>query len=203
MNIFLDTETSAFWKFKLDPTDDSQPYPVQVAWVAEDDNGRTVSTYSAILAQDQWCGTSAFNKKPRVPMTAEVVGVHGITDEMVDLYGQPPDLVLNLLWQLMAKADKLIGHNIEFDVGVLRRWHKAQHLPDPKIPETYCTMYKSTAICKIPAANGGGWKRPKLGEAYHHFMGKPLVGAHDALVDVYACRQVYRGIQRHIAGAQS
>ena len=38
-------------------------------------------------------------------------------------------------------------------------------------------------------------KSANLGEAYRHFTGKELVGAHNAQVDVQACMDVYFAIQ--------
>ena len=47
------------------------------------------------------------------------------------------------------------------------------------------------------AARRKGPKSPNLGEAYKHFTGQDLVGAHDALVDIMACKTVYYGIKNH------
>jgi DNA polymerase-3 subunit epsilon len=43
----------------------------------------------------------------------------------------------------------------------------------------------------MKAAGRKGPKSPKLSEAYRHFLGEDLIGAHDALVDVRACRRIY------------
>lgn len=45
-------------------------------------------------------------------------------------------------------------------------------------------------ICKLPGQYGD-WKWPKLTEAYQHAFGKTFDGAHDALADVRACKDVY------------
>jgi hypothetical protein len=50
-------------------------------------------------------------------------------------------------------------------------------------------MLSSTGICKIPKKQGYKW--PKLSEAYQHFFGEELKDAHDALVDVMACKRIY------------
>jgi hypothetical protein len=39
------------------------------------------------------------------------------------------------------------------------------------------------------------YKSPNLGEAYEHFTGRPLEGAHNAMVDVKACMAVYFAIK--------
>jgi DNA polymerase-3 subunit epsilon len=53
-------------------------------------------------------------------------------------------------------------------------------------------MQATTNICKLPSANGrAGYKWPKLTDAYMHFFGEELDGAHDALVDVRGCQRVH------------
>jgi DNA polymerase III subunit epsilon len=37
--------------------------------------------------------------------------------------------------------------------------------------------------------------KPNLGEAYRHFTGTDLAGAHDAAVDVAACKAVYLALR--------
>ena len=61
----------------------------------------------------------------------------------------------------------------------------------------FCTMSASSAIMKLPptekmiSAGFNKPKPPKLSDAYEHFFGKNLEGAHNALVDVRACKEVY------------
>jgi hypothetical protein len=56
-------------------------------------------------------------------------------------------------------------------------------------------MVASTDLCRIPKASGrGGWKLPKLSEAYTHFTGEELVDAHNAWEDLTAVQSVYWGI---------
>jgi DNA polymerase-3 subunit epsilon len=43
----------------------------------------------------------------------------------------------------------------------------------------------------MAAAGMGGFKDPKLSEAYQFMFGEELVGAHDAFVDTEACARVY------------
>ena len=195
MRMFFDTETTDYWSFDKKPTDDSQPLLAQIAWVLEDDAGRTVSANSAILAQDHWpnlIGSSQY--RPRIRMTDRVIACHGITDAMVDKYGQPAILVMQQFLRDLSRCTEVVGHNVEFDVGVVNRTLVALMLPPIVWPATYCTKIHSTKIVGIRSANGG-FKWPNLGEAYYFFTGSKLNGAHDALVDVYGCRKVFRGIK--------
>ena len=73
-------------------------------------------------------------------------------------------------------------------------------------PPAYCTMRASQDLSKLAptaamAASGRLWnKPPKLGEAYQHFFGEDLSGAHDALVDVVACKRIYLELERRAEG---
>jgi DNA polymerase III epsilon subunit-like protein len=51
-------------------------------------------------------------------------------------------------------------------------------------------MQHTTNVLKIPGRYGD-FKWPKLEEAYKHYYGEIFSGAHDALVDVRACRDVF------------
>jgi DNA polymerase-3 subunit epsilon len=63
-----------------------------------------------------------------------------------------------------------------------------------------CTQALSTPILKLPptakmiAAGRRHYKSANLGEAYRHFTGQELAGAHQAMVDVQACMAVYFAI---------
>jgi hypothetical protein len=46
-------------------------------------------------------------------------------------------------------------------------------------------------ICKLPSKYPGEYKWPRLIEAYRHAFGKDFTGAHDALADVRACKEIY------------
>jgi DNA polymerase-3 subunit epsilon len=169
--------------------------PLQVAAVLETEQGRVVSALSALLSQSEWPASGDIHRTaPRTRIEQRATDVHGITEHMVDLYGQSPQMVLHHLRRMLAAAEELVGHNIEFDVGVLRRLCRALREPEIAIPKTFCTKRQSAKIVGI-RRHDGSTKWPKLGEAYAHFARQPLSGAHDALVDVYACRKVYRSLQ--------
>ncbi|MFP6639371.1 MAG: 3'-5' exonuclease, partial [Myxococcota bacterium] len=51
----------------------------------------------------------------------------------------------------------------------------------------------SSDLLRLPGREGQ-FKWPTLAEAYEHFSGQPLQGAHDALVDSEACLTVFRGL---------
>ncbi len=197
MRIYWDTETTDYWDFKKPPTDPEQPMLAQIAAILEDESGRTVAAMSALLRQDMWpCDDDIQRRRPLVRITPRVTEVHGITNEQCARYGQDPQLVLNQFRLMMERAEEHVGHNIEFDMGVLRNFCRVMHVPEVVLPKKYCTMMSPEAR----ATFGERWQ--KLGNSYYHFSGRPLNGAHDALVDVYGCRTVYRGLTRDRAESQ-
>ena len=57
-------------------------------------------------------------------------------------------------------------------------------------------MEATTDICKIPPPRGSGYKWPKLEEAYRILVDPVgFEGAHDAMVDVEACRKVFYALK--------
>lgn len=184
MNLFLDTETTDFWNFGAEFDDASQPPPCQVAFILETSEKRAVATVSLLIDWgEKW------------PITPRAQKCHNITQEMVDTFGVEPLVAWELIKKFYGQAERIIGHNITFDIGVLKRM---AHLLDVRSlePINYtCTMRESTSIVRIPSPRGSGYKWPNLGEAYFFFTKKKLSGAHDALVDVYGARAIYRALE--------
>ena len=108
----------------------------------------------------------------------------------------------------MWEGRQLLGHNESFDRRILRI---AQHrFPDSvssgeiegwKACNSHCTQLLSTPILKLPptekmkAARRFHHKSANLGEAYEHFVGKPLENAHSAMADCRAALDVFFAIQ--------
>jgi hypothetical protein len=89
----------------------------------------------------------------------------------------------------------LVGHNVSFDVRMMRilgarvdkqKWDN----PHP----TFCTMKRTTNICKIlkrePRCHND-WKWPTLGEATLHFFGEEHANAHRARPDCDGSARIF------------
>lgn len=100
-----------------------------------------------------------------------VQAIHGITTEQCDQFGM-----------FAGQALSMVGRMID-----CATWPAEIFEGKPK----FCTMLKSTDICKIPSPRGRGFKWPKLEEAYLHFLKTELKDAHDAMHDVRACEAIY------------
>lgn len=100
-------------------------------------------------------------------------------------------------------AELLIGHNISFDLNFIKsEFSRCGH--DYSYNESLCTMRYFTDICKIPKANGYGYKFPKLEELTIFFgisnkdiiskteeIFKSKSGYHDARFDAVATYLCY------------
>jgi DNA polymerase-3 subunit epsilon len=189
MILFFDTETTGFFQDRLPIDDPDQPYIVQLAAQLCRDDGEPIAGFSFIVDPGISNGVSI------PPRAAEV---HGITDEIAVQFGVSAEFALNAFTHLYQRADLVCAHNIKFDRGVIeaaisRHYKKVM----PLRKALFCTMEVATPIINLPptermiAAGFNKPKPPKLEECVKHFFGEELDGAHDAMVDVTACRRVY------------
>lgn len=205
MNVLLmyDTETSGIPAFEQPSGHPDQPHIVQVGAALVDlDTGRELATLDLIVRPDGWT------------IPDDVAKIHGITTEMAMHLGVPEVVAVDALLSLWRPhAPRLrVAHNESFDARIFRIALKRFVDPrDPAAPMAMsdiwkaspaeCTQRLATPILKLPptakmrAAKRFHHKSANLAEAYQHFTGKPLEGAHNAMVDVRACAAVYMAIK--------
>lgn len=179
MYLFGDTETTAFAK-SGNLVQPGQARICQVALLLTDENGKSISEFSALVKPDGW----------NVSNDAEAV--HGYSTEMCEKYGMPQYLIMHTFHEMASKAMFQIYHNSSFDTKMFdieKSYFYDQAFQFAK-PEVYCTMKESTPVCKIPSARGFKW--PKLEEALQRLCNKSLGNqAHDALWDARACKDIF------------
>lgn len=177
--LFFDTETTGF------PSPDFTPEIVQVGAILQDTETKRVYSELNLVV------------RPNEPIPEEVSKIHGITSEIALVFGINKDVADNMFALLAAKAEVLVAHNIAFDVDIVNgAWEISRGIVADK--EQVCTMRSLIEVMKLPR-NGNAfhnsfssqYKAPKLIEAYRHYFGKDFDGAHDAMADVRACRDVY------------
>lgn len=185
MILFWDTETTGFYDDRSPIDDPSQPHIVQLAAQLCEDDGAPVAGFCLIV-------------DPGVPIPERASAVHGITNERASQFGVTIDLALTAFSHLYQRSDLICAHNAKFDKGVTevaiaRHYGRAMPLRKP----VFCTMEAASPIIKLPptermrAAGFDKPKPPKLEECIRHFFNEELDGAHDAMVDVAACRRVF------------
>lgn len=173
MILAYDTETTGKYNFNLPHDHPSQPHICQFAGVLVTGDKRILHEISIPIKPDGWV------------LTEELTAIHGWTTEDCEKYGMPIEEVVKLFHHLQSLATIKVGHNLGFDEKMMLR--SGATLLDVPI---YDTMHKSTGVCKIPKASGG-YKWPKLNEAYKHFFGKEFEGAHNAMKDIKATLAIY------------
>lgn len=178
--LFFDTETTGLPLWREPSSHPGQPHIVDLSCELRDDE-----TMELIGSMD--CIIN-----PGVPISPEVAAIHGITDEIARGGREPKD-ALTEFFALVDQAEKIVGHNIDFDTRMIRIqaariWSKDWVAPVP----TFCTMKALTNVCRIPSPNGrSGFKWPKLTEAIKHLFGEDMPDAHRAKPDMLACQRIY------------
>lgn len=186
--LFFDTETTGLPRNYRAPYTDVLNWPriVQLSWLIADQEG-------AVLKE------SDFVIKVDFPIPVEASRVHGITNAVAEAKGVLITEVLNTLLTDLSGVDRLICHNVGFDLSILQSElyrNKLKH--EIKIP-TFCTMKNSTEFCQIPGNYGYKW--PKLEELYAVCFNKKLLNAHNAMADVRATYEVFYHLKKQLVFA--
>ncbi len=190
--MFFDTETNGLPP-KYDPYLTSQPRIVQLSWVVADEYGNIEKRFGCLI------------KPVDFDIPENSVKVHGITKEKAMRDGIPIKEAISLFLADLDKCNALVGHNIYFDIQVLRGELERLKIANvvQKIPY-YCTMHLSVDYCKIPTEAAYirsitqylsyslrhpreyKYKYPKLIELYEFLFDERFDNAHDANADVEA-----------------
>jgi DNA polymerase-3 subunit epsilon len=194
--LFYDTETTGLIKFGLPSSDPSQPHITQLAAeLCDVDTGRVLGFMDLLIHPEDWT------------IPPELETLTGISNELVQRFGHPMDDALRTFMQMWSEADLRVAHNESFDQRMVRieatrtLGEKHGFHEDWKAGAVFCTQANSTKILNLPptpkmvATGRTHAKSPNLGEAYEFFTGTKLEGAHNAAVDLAACKAVYFGIQ--------
>lgn len=183
MLLFFDTETTGLPLWNDKSEDPRQPRIVSIAWMLEQPSGASKTTHTLV-------------KPEGFTIPDEVVKIHGITTEKAMAEGRPLKDVIDEFIESRNQASLIIGHNVSFDMRMIRiESKKLGYDPEDKHKDdfkgkTFCTMQKTTNICKLPGTRGYKW--PTLSEATKHLFNEELQGAHGALADMQACARIYK-----------
>jgi DNA polymerase-3 subunit epsilon len=208
LSLIYDTETNGLPLWKEPSEHPGQPRITQIACELVDDDTREVQdSMSFLIKPDGWTIPEDLQK------------LTGITMERAEKEGVPMQEVLPAFIRMWERALQRVAHNESFDMRMVRielmrhEKYKDMLITNANVPfadfwkggKAFCTQGNSQKIIKLPATvamhktGRHGPKAPNLGEAYKFFTGKELEGAHDAQVDLMACKAVYFGILDHRA----
>lgn len=185
--LFIDTETTglpkdrnaAFWE------SENWPYIVQVSIIVMDSNMGKIAENDFILTPENYTISLSSSK------------IHGITNEYAQKHGTKRKIVLENLRVLLQTVDFVIGHNVDFDINVLRAeiYRELGYAEEFFYSLNYRvvdTMKMGMDVCKIPSTiNGEKYKWPTLDELYRKLFGKSFQGQHNAMNDVKATYECY------------
>ena len=185
-------------------TIDDYPHILQLSFVIYDLNeSKITKSYDAYV-----------NINENVVISDSITELTGITKDICKKKGVPIITILKEFYDAYVNCDVLIGHNMEFDVEMIKieiERNRAEILSAfpcvfttfndtyEKIHniERYCTMRKGIPICnilvesKIPGKPPTK-KYPRLLELYQHlFVGETANGLHDSMVDTLVCLRCY------------
>lgn len=196
IKLFIDTETTGLSLNDNLPYTDLKnwPYLVQVALIIEDDNYGILAKRNIILKPDGYT----------IPESA--TKIHGISNEIAVKNGEDRDKVISFLDLALYKSDIIIGHNVSFDLNVIKSeiirikgienalLKKKKHI-------VIDTMKMGRNICKIPNLSFHTRlslpnKYPKLDELYYKLFNKHFNNQHDAMADVQAAYDCYYELKR-------
>jgi len=182
--VLFDLETTGFLNdYSTNP--DDQPGIVQIGAVKVDMELNEVGRFMTFVDPEL---------KDPAKWTADAQASNGIKPE--DVANAPNYYAVHTDWAEFCRGAKYLGgfNILPFDVPVLQwtllRYGLATSFPWPPVQIDVMPMASRYMNMKGKA----GRKNPKLGEIYEDIMGKPLDGAHDALVDIFGTLEVLKGM---------
>jgi DNA polymerase III subunit epsilon len=184
MYLFFDTETTglpANWNAPASNTS-NWPRMVQLACLLCDSNGSIIQQRNFIIKPEGYT----------IPTDASEV--HGITTERANQEGVDLSSSLSDFKNLVAKANHLVAHNMEFDEKIIGAEFHRKFGTDPiQSKPKFCTMKSPRVIsyCSIPPFRYGSYKWPKLSELHIKLFGIDFEEAHDASADIQATAKCF------------
>lgn len=180
--LFFDTETTGKPKdYRASYTDvNNWPRVISLGWILADETGKVLTKSYDLVKPDGWI-------MPTEPFWIE----HGYTHEQNEAEGVPIAELLKRFYQDKLTADLLVGHNLMFDHNILWAEFILAGMEPRSGMAKFCTMMKTTSVCKVPNKGRGGYKWPTLSELYQFCFNKTFDGAHDALADVSATKDCF------------
>jgi len=198
--LVFDTETSGLPEEKCQSlyATHKWPYIMQLSYLFYDDSSNDViELYDSLVKLDN-----------SILLSEDSMAIHNITREMCNNSGQPIKTVLTSFINALMNADVIIGHNIRFDINIIRVECIRNNIKfnfnvnkENKPIIHYCTMKKGKYITNIEltSTNGAKYiKNPKLIELYKHYFNEEVNGLHNALTDVLVCFRCYYKMEHNV-----
>lgn len=155
---------------------------VEVSYIVTDDTYTAIDSADIIIKSDNFI--------------IDNYRFHGITNEISQKDGIPfVDFAIKFKYDL-NKCNKMIAHNINFDINVLKselyRYNLTDIIDMIDIKYIVCTMKFTKNIINIPSRNGKNVKDPNLKELYQAITGKELTNHHTCRYDTENLHEIVK-----------
>jgi len=208
--LVFDTETTGLPKSKfISPSTLSEwPHIVQFSYVIYD------SSLNSIVESKDY-----IIKLPEsISIPEESTKIHGITKEISKDTGIHINEVLNKFFYYLRGVDRLIGHNIEFDINMIKvellRLINSEHLTKEQLKiykydlhylsnykNISCTLKDSIEYCNIQMLDKNGkpyLKYPKLIELHEKLFNKSPTNLHNSFNDILVTLRCFMKLKHNI-----
>lgn len=182
--IVFDTETNGLPKDRSNPPAETHLYAyntarlLQLSWACYDKNGLLIKVDDHYIKPDGY----------KVAATE----IHGITEEIAQ-NGESFIAVMKKFYPDFKQVKCMIGHNVNFDVNVMKSEMIRRKLTKLKSEfdsvKKICTMRTCKDIAKVMTKQGK-IKFPTQTELYNSIMGKQMEDAHNSKYDVLNLGQI-------------
>jgi len=208
--LVFDTETTGLPKSKFigPSTLDLWPHIVQLSYIIYDSELNDI-----ILSKDYIIKLPA-----DILITEENSKIHGITNEISNDTGINLSIVLNEFFLHLTNVDKLIGHNIEFDINMIKVellrmiYNSATSKEEKKefknnlhfllnYKNISCTLKDSISFCNIQLIDKFGktyLKYPKLIELHEKLFNYSPSNLHNSFNDILVTLRCFMKLKHDI-----
>lgn len=184
MELVIDTETTGLTSLSFVTERNYKQWPrlVQIAWglVGE-----------ASIEMDD----SAIIKPVGFSIPSKAVEIHGITQKQALDEGEDLKHQLKTLSNVMERADTIVAHNLNFDLGVIQSEAMRLNIPLTFPEKRQCTAYLGQAYLRKEKGQRIS-DFPRLGELHQLLFGVDYEPKHNAQSDVIACASVYTKLKQ-------
>lgn len=192
--LFIDTEGTGFKRGGA-LKQPKQARVCQIALILTDNVGGILAECTHLIKPNDWeISEGAFK-------------THGISQEECEMFGMSQNMMMKAYFEFASHAQTIVAHGMTYDKKIMEienAYYEGEKTASEIIAlqkPWYCTMENTKNICKIPptekmkAAGRYHYKTPSLAEALKHFTGQDIEGAHDAMVDARACKDIFFGMR--------
>jgi DNA polymerase III epsilon subunit-like protein len=209
--LVFDTETTGLPKSKIMNPDTLNlwPYTVQFSYVIYDTNLNDI-----VVSSDK-----IVKLKDGITIPEDSIKIHGITNEISQKNGINIETIINEFFSHLRDVDLLVGHNISFDINMikvelLRLIYETNSISENEVKECKynlhfltnyknicCTLQESIDLCNIKAIDKFGkeyTKFPKLLELHQKLFESVPNNLHNSFNDILVTLRCFMKLKYNI-----